>query len=516
MTSGAASLPMGLPGLRSLPQGPVLSSRRFQGLAGADYAQAPPLLTDIVTRDAKDIAGGQNNGAIASVAKMILYATLDAASPTSSKLLRDLEPYQYLSETARTDKQLGASATSNGSVSAIEKPGFARLLGFAIEHGAINKKTDGTNLTLSTSLYSLYAKPRGRCRDISSRSSILNRIGVFCDIHNDTNTDSTLSNVRRNNLSEWSLKARLFGDRSTRSSKFQKFWKQQIEPLIDARLEALGKPLEDLTTGNPEYRKLRIQAGNCLRDAVRNRQQDADYKAASVDERATILSGVMLSVLKTDVYGRIKSGQFKLADDIVNNIETQYVPNLKAAFDNLKEAGGLIQKRLDDLKKGPLGTFAYTNHRIPTGSDYSEAKFLFEQDKSFLRPLTLTGNFGMSFYNKPDPSLRQSKVRDISAALSFDGSSKSPFTEAENQSRITYSFVGRYERMFENRRRGTPDIGTFQFVMEIPFFKGLSLPLSATYANATEDERKTHFRFNFGMRLDTDKLFELLKAASSH
>ena len=124
----------------------------------------------------------------------------------------------------------------------------------------------------------------------------------------------------------------------------------------------------------------------------------------------------------------------------------------------------------------------------------------------------------MSFYNKPDPSLRQSKVRDISAALSFDGSSKSPFTEAENQSKITYSFVGRYERMFENRRlpRGTPDIGTFQFVMEIPFFKGLSLPLSATYANATEDERKTHFRFNFGMRLDTDKLFELLKAASSH
>ena len=122
----------------------------------------------------------------------------------------------------------------------------------------------------------------------------------------------------------------------------------------------------------------------------------------------------------------------------------------------------------------------------------------------------------MSFYNKPDPSLRQSKVRDISAALSFDGSSRSPFTEAENQSKITYSFVGRYERMFENRRRGTPDIGTFQFVMEIPFFKGLSLPLSATYANATEDEKKTHFRFNFGMRLDTDKLFELLKAASSH
>lgn len=490
----------------------------FPCLAGAEYADAPPLLTDIVTRDATDIARGLNGGAIASVAKMILYSTLDAASPTSSKLLRDLEPYQYLSETARTDKQLGASPTSEGSVSAIEKPGFARLLGLAVEHGAINKKNDGTNLTLSTSLYSLYTINSGDTAETYSKAGILNRVGLFTTFAV-TDTNSDLANARRNNLSEWSIKARLFGDRSTRAPKFQKFWREKIEPLIDARLVALGKPLEDLTTGNADYRRLRIQGGNCLRDAVRNRLQDADYKAATTEaEHVKMLSGAMLSVLRTNVYDRIKLGQFKLADDIISNIETQYVPNLKAALDNLKGAGGLIEKQLEDLDTGPLGTFAYTNHRVPAGSDYSEAKFLFEQDKSFFRPLKLTGNFGLSFYNKPDPTLNQKKLRDISAALSFDGTSRSPFTEAENQSKITYSFVGRYERMFENRRlaKRTPDIGTFQFVMEIPFFKGLSLPLSATYANATEDEKKTHFRFNFGMRLDTDKLFELLKAGANH
>jgi hypothetical protein len=71
--------------------------------------------------------------------------------------------------------------------------------------------------------------------------------------------------------------------------------------------------------------------------------------------------------------------------------------------------------------------------------------------------------------------------------------------------------------LFENRRLADrkPDIAAFQFVMEIPFIRGLSLPLSATYANATEEERKNHVRFNFGMRLDTDKLLELLKAASN-
>ena|SRR6266568_978536 len=488
----------------------------FPCVPASEYADAPPLLTDIVTRDATDISRGENNGAIASVAKMILYSTLDSASPTSSKLLRDLEPYQYLSETARTDKQLGASPTSEGSVSAIEKPGFARLLGFAIEHGAINKKNDGTNLTLSTSLYSLYTINRGDTAETYSKAGILNRVGVFATFAV-TDTTSDLANARRNNLSEWSLKARLFGDRSTRSSKFQKFWRGKIEPLIDARLVALGKPLEDLTTNNPAYRGLRIQAGNCLRDAVRNRRQDADYKAATTEaERVTMLTAAMLGVLRTNVYDRIKSGQFILADDIINKIETQYVPNLKATLENLKGAGGLVEKQLQDLNTGPLGTFAYTNHRIPSGSDYSEGKFLFEQDKSFFRPLKLTGNFGLSFYNRPDPTLKQEKLRDISAALSFEGTSKSPFTEAENRSKITYSFVGRYERLFENRRMAQrkPDIGTFQFVMEIPFFRGLSLPLSASYAN-TEEEKKKHFRFNFGMRLDTDKLFELLKAGAS-
>jgi hypothetical protein len=61
-----------------------------------------------------------------------------------------------------------------------------------------------------------------------------------------------------------------------------------------------------------------------------------------------------------------------------------------------------------------------------------------------------------------------------------------------------------------------PDIGTVQFVLEIPFVKGFSLPFSLSYANATEEERKKNVKFNFGFHLDTDKLFELLKATSNH
>jgi hypothetical protein len=342
---------------------------------------------------------------------------------------------------------------------------------------------------------------------------VLNRVGVSASF-GVTNTDNDLANARRNNLKEWSARVRLFGDRSTRSSQFQTFWKTQINPLIDARIDALQDPLRELTMNNPDFTALRMRVGRCLRTAVQSRLQDADYKAATEEQQVKILSDLMIGILKTNVFDKVKAGDLKLTDQNIADIETKYVPNLRAALDNLKGAGGLIEKKLDDLRKGPLATFAYINHRIPTGSDYSETKFLFEQDKSFFRPLKLTGNLGFSFYNKPNPALNQERLRDFTAALAFEGSSRSPFTESENLSKITYSFVGRYERLFENKRMAErkPDIGTFQFVMDIPFFKGLSLPLSATYANGTEEEHKKHFRFNFGMRLDTDKLFELIKA----
>lgn len=481
---------------------------------GGTYDDAPMLLTDIVSRDAAD-AVNKNDAelATASANLMILYTIIDSASPASSELFRGLEAYRYLGETARTDKQLGGASNSNGAVSGIEKPGFASLLGFAVEHGAINKENDGTNLTLSSSLYSLYTINKENTAETYKRAGVLNRIGVAATFAVDNQT-SDLANARRNNLSEWSIKARVFGDRSTRSPGYQKFWKEEIEPLISARLLALGGAIEGLAKEEhiPGYDQLEEDLTLCIVEQVKKRMDEPDYKAATAPERQKFLSDLMLGLLKSRVFDAIKSGQLKINPNAITLIETQYVPTLKLALDNLKKAGGEVEKKLEELNKSPLGTFAYTNYRRPTGSDYSEAKFLFEQDKGSFAPLKLTGNFGLSFYNKPNPALNQRRLRDITAALSFEGTSNSPFTESDNQSKITYSFVGRYERLYENRgvANRTPDLRVLQFVTEIPFVRGFSLPLSVTYTNATEEEKKQGFRFNFGMRLDTDKLVELL------
>ncbi|MDQ5845571.1 MAG: hypothetical protein M3539_09800 [Acidobacteriota bacterium] len=482
--------------------------------APASYDDAPGLLTDLANGLAADIIT-QNNPDIAAQAgpQMVLYTVFDAASPKSSELVRNLESYHYIGETARTDKQLGGSANADGAVSGVEKPGFAQLLGFAVEHGGITKKNDGTNLTLSTSLYSLYAAKNKDTAENYAKAGILNRVGLAATFAVDNKTND-LANARRNNLSEWSARIRLFGDRSTRSPGFRKVFDEKVRPLIRERLRTLGRSIDELATKNPKYGTLENNVLDTLPAEVTARMACPAYTSASPADKQKMLAAVILGRLRSQVFVPVSNHSFELGADEIARIEGEFLPNLKRSLDNLVVANKIINDAFADLQKGPLATFAYTNHRIPTGSDYSEAKFLFDQEKGFMGPLKLTGNMGLSLYNKPDPALNQRRLRDFAAALSFEGSSDSPFTEGENKSKVTYAFVGRYQRLFENRNVATrtPDIGSLQFVTEVPLFRGLSIPFSITYSSATEEEKKQGFRFNFGTRFDMDKLVELLRA----
>src|SRR5207253_619592 len=114
-----------------------------------------------------------------------------------------------------------------------------------------------------------------------ARAGILNRIGVSATFAIDNKTNE-LANARRNNLSEWSAKARLFGDRSTRSPGFQKFWDEKIRPIISKRLQALGGAMEGLSNeieiSNSNYDLFENDMTDCLESAVLKRMSLSDYK----------------------------------------------------------------------------------------------------------------------------------------------------------------------------------------------------------------------------------------------
>src|SRR5262249_48374814 len=155
---------------------------------------------------------------------------------------------------------------------------------------------------------------------------------------------------------------------------------------------------------------------------------------------------------------------------------------------DLEQARKVLDEYLQEFNKQPLLTTEYTNHRTTLGSDYSEFKLLFEESY-WLRPLDLVANAGASIYHDPDKTMNQKRFRDASGSVSLEGKTDSPFLKGTpDLSKITFAFTGRYERLEENVGVAgkKADIGVAQFKLEVPIALGLSVPLSVTYATATE------------------------------
>jgi hypothetical protein len=503
--------------------------------ATCDPKKFPPILTDEVYRLAKSIL--INEGSLKEKAqeissqnyKLVFYTVADALNvqvtvpltedPAKTKTisLGELEPYRYLGETVRTDKQLGSSASA-ASVSAVDKPGFAWLLGFGIENGLVEKNVRDSILTLSTSPAALFMLNKGNNGNAYQNAGVLNRFGVSASF-NIAKQDQLLGSATRSQLREYSIKYRFAGDRSPRSKKLEAIW-DGVAKDIQARLIALNNAALFIST-EPVLGPLAARVNIELQSAAVSLMAGDDFKrnlnadGTFSDKNVCQLSDTMLDYLRNNVSSQVS----KLSPSAVNQFKEILVPNLVAAQLNLKVVREAFNKKLDEFFKGPLGTVAYIDHREPVMGNYSEFKLLFEQNTPMLRPLplkTITANAAVSFYHQPNAVLKQQRMRAVNVALSFEGNAASPFTETLDLGRITYSFVGSYERMFENRRvKGRKaDIGSLQFLMGFPLFKGMAVPFSVSYSNATETDRRRGWRLNFGLKMDTDKLLELVRANS--
>jgi hypothetical protein len=484
------------------------------------YKDAPPLLTAHAERVADSIISDSQADPRLFVntafPPMMFYAVADALTANTDspvRSIKSLKAYQYLGESARTDKQVGAGSSSTGTTSAIEKPGFARLLGFAVEKGAILKDVNGSSLTLSTSPYILYTLGGGGdTAENYARAGFLNRIGISASF-NIEDQNALLASARRNELTDWSVRARLYGDRSTRSQAFQNAWREKIQPAIERRLNVLTG-VGAFIANSREFRPMQVAARTQVGLAVRQVTASEAYKKATDADKKTMLTNTILCNIRSGVFDEISSGTVTISETSRGEIVNRYVPALAAALNNLEVVRGVLKDELDELSKGPLATFAYVNHRDPATSDYSEFKFLYEQDKTVFRMLKLVGNASFTMYNKPNPILNQTRLRDISAALSFEGSFYSPFLKNQpDLSKITYAFTGNYQRLRENAGLSgrKADLAAFQFKVDIPIYGGLNIPIAVTYSNGTEHTNKEDTRLNFGFKFDMDKLFALTK-----
>lgn len=482
------------------------------------YSDPPSVLTDQVDRVTRDIVANRNSDFLGSnFEEMVAFTIAHAYAGTISFNINDLEAYRYLGETARTDKQIGASARSSGSTSAIEKPGLVELLGFAVERGAIQQQINDTSLTLSTSPYAFIAAANGDTDKTYNDYDLFARLGVSATF-NLTNQDNVLLNASKKQLTEWSARLRLSGDRSTRSKKFQDFWDKEIAPLRDQRLTVQGS-VNRIVLNDPAIKGLTDTSPTSLYTILKN-QINAYFQSHptdTADQRTAATAAIkemILCGLKNSVYDKIKSGELNLVPGNLTALGNS-LTDLRAAHAKLAAAQVRLAAFLESfMKEGNLSTFAYTNHRVAGGSDYSELKLLFERH---VKPLDVVLNAGISLYNEPDKMKNQERIRDFSASISLEGSSKSPFRAASGDlSRITYALTGHYERLKENEGMTgrEPDIAGLQFKVEVPIAFGLSVPIAYTYSSATEMNPKKENKFNIGLHLDMDKVFALARSKS--
>jgi hypothetical protein len=413
-------------------------------------------------------------------------------------------------ETRRVDKQLGANARAEGSTTLAEKPGIEDLLGLAIEDGAIQKEVNGTTLTLSTSPYVLSAVRNGdTAANYLNHGNDLGRVGISATF-NIANQEDVLSNATRKQLADWAVRIRLSGDHSPRSKGFQDFWDKNVKKQIEQEAVVVTAAAAATFKGVAESRRRTVE--DDLQTAVKGFvDQEKDRLATNTSQVVAGLRDLILAILKAEISDKVDS--FGLDVVTKHNLVAVTMPALANAHVQAGEGLAKLDAEIQRLERLGTATFEYTNVRDTTAGTYSNLKFLYEKGSS--DTMKVVFNIGGSFYSNPNRDLNQQTTRDYATALTWEGLvGRSPFAlDANDQSQVTFSFSGRYQRLLENRHvpGKKADIASAQGKVDLPILTGASLALSITYANADEINSKDHVRFNFGINYDTGKLYQLLQ-----
>lgn len=431
-----------------------------------------------------------------------------AGDETTKANLRNIQIAKAMIETSRTDKHIGASANASASTSLTEKPGFAELLGFAIENGAIDKEVVGTTVTLSTSPYALIAAGNDTA-DTYSKYGYLSRVGVSATFNVD-DKNNILTSVRRQQLDEYSIKLRLSPDRSIRSKKLQTFFDENSKIFAKPSIEITLALSKIVNSSQPLKNKI-IDLQKKFALAQNNYVTEVKSNTLSDAEKQKALQKQLLCLAKLEIYDAVKSGALALTFSEEQILKTAIANLVKAQAERM-QFNTAIEDKIKELNRAAVYSLGFTLKRQPNASDYSTLKLMFQRETAM--NLKFIANTSFSLYSNPNRMMNQQTVRDFAVAFSLEGNAgKSPFLfkPDANLAPITYSFSGRYQRLLENR--GIPmkkaDIATAQFKLEIPLAAGMTIPLSITYANATELIKEDKVRGNFGISFDLDKLFTL-------
>jgi hypothetical protein len=419
------------------------------------------------------------------------------------------------SSTAETNKQNGATSSSDGTTSSIEATGIPELLSIAEENGAVTSTTSGSTLTLSTSLYGIQ-KGFGLINDSAQDwlgCEWCTQLGASATFNVAGSSTSSSTTVSRKEISQWQLKYSLF-DLSTRSKWVSDHWKPNIaagmaaglspdpqtNPEAYALFEKLKAAFVKVISDHSGAETLTIQSINASQSS--SNAGSSSSGGASQDPSQPLAKDI-LSYLDNDkdfqdtLSAALHSDAFKTfietAYDTAYNNYTGYISQFEADVTNHSKGISTFKGReafSGDLTFGeqfPTTTSSSTSSSSSTttattplpaylvgGVDLAwqplakanPAAQSLTSDSSpdevtnaakAIQPSkaipSITLNFKASYYPSPKASLNETAFRGGQAAAQSQWSLGSgPFIKnPDDNSQITFSANGSYERLQENK-----------------------------------------------------------------
>jgi hypothetical protein len=414
-------------------------------------------------------------------------------------------------EASRTDKQLGADSRAAGTTSLGVKGGIPQVISWAVENGGGVSSIDGTTVTFRLN-------PVGFIEGLSSQgyiSSFRNTeddalakffrrtsLGFSFDTTRDTDPPTFTGSKRQ--LSAVSARYQLINQRDPRSRRYRQMWDNffQTEGVAFTTEQTNQLMKLQASTIGGEFRNPGLQAWlNQTNAALNGTQVDATElnRPQAIDEVQRIIVqslGQLPQTIESDTELTGALSAFVGA----------YLPYLKKK-----------KEIMDEISKGTLVTFEYTNYREPNAPDLSNFRFVAE--KGTLGGLDFTANASLTFFNKRPVGPNVQRLRDFDFSANLD----KRLDDVMGLGPATLTFAGKYQRLTSNavafdgtvlpNTRG--DIAAGQIKLTIPIGQsGIKMPFSITFANRTELVREKETRGNFGFTFDLDTLFAKFKSFS--
>lgn len=432
----------------------------------------------------------------------------------TAKLLRSESDASYAAfvteaQEQRTDQQVGASPSSSGTTSLVSKGGVPWALGFAVENGAATQTQSDTTVTFRINPAGLLSMMSNKGFITGYQQSendtllkVLRKSSVGLTFDTSRGDQPGVFTGKGQQLSEVTARFEFVNERDPRSKKYEKRWEEFA-----------------VTEGNRLANQL-WATSIILQKGWGDDANDESFKdpalQAWLEQTNALLNGSHFEAMEVE---SIIRKQVELVP--VNAVSQETV---QAVADFAKHFQQYSQKKkelLDEIAKGNVFTFEYTNKREVNAPDTSNFRFIAARGMQSMGgriDFTANGSFTF-FHSRPTPlsptAPRPGRIRDFQ----FAGQADVPF-KVGDVGQFVFWFSGRYERLVEDASTqvGTTvpntkgDIAVGQFGLKVPIKGlGIQLPISFTIANRTELIKEKEVRGNFGFTFNLDSILARFK-----